>query len=314
MEYYPEFEPNERGNQEKPVETVEDDDYVEGGGILKEDIELLRSQVLSDVETISRWIYSVHTNTKNNSKWRKAFKRSDKFEDENPGEDENTLESPVSYKSFPPFVAKINLRVEASFRSLDECLLKALNLSIANDMDGNKLVQAIVDRVAQVPSLMKTVLLIDNKVDRKHILSYKIVRRVMFSPFSVMPENDLPKHGVTAVEEKVEPKEGTAKVSLDVSNSKVLAKSFISAMSGEFSRTTRRSTKTSWLVYMLKAGYGPMKGIVVDYLELLSNLTVVDYILDEDASPTPADIELYKLSKEEIFSKVESLKYLITAM
>eukprot|EP00957_Ditylum_brightwellii_P178831 13621709-Ditylum_brightwellii.AAC.1 len=312
MEDYPEFKPNERGDQEELVETVEDDDYVEGEDILKEDIELLRSQVLSNVEAISRWIYSVHTNIKNDSKWRKVFKRAsienDKFDDNS-----QDRESPVSYNSFPPFV-QINKRVEASFRSLDECLLKALKFSIANELDGDKLVEAIVDRVAQVPSLMKTVLLIDKKVDRKRILSYKIVRRVMFSPFSVMPEDDLPKHGATAAEEKVEPEEGSAEVSLDVSNSEVLAKSFVSAMSGDFSSTTRKSTKTSWLVYMLKAGYGHMKASVVDYLELLSNLTVVDYILDEDASPTPVDIELYQLSKEEIFSEVESLKYLITAM
>uniref|UniRef100_A0A7S2EEL3 Ion transport domain-containing protein n=1 Tax=Ditylum brightwellii TaxID=49249 RepID=A0A7S2EEL3_9STRA len=168
-----------------------------------------------------------------------------------------------------------------------------------------------------MPSLMKTVLLLHKKVDRRRILSYKIVKRVMFSTFSVMPEDYLPMHSDIA-KEKVKPEDAETRVSLDSSNSEVptitLTYSFLSSMSGEFSTTSRTKTKTSWIVNMLKSGNGPMKESVVDYLELLSNQTVVDYILDEDANPTTVDIEMFELSREDIFSEVENLNYLVTAM
>mmetsp|Transcript_16673 Transcript_16673/g.22335 ORF Transcript_16673/g.22335 Transcript_16673/m.22335 type:complete len:831 (+) Transcript_16673:1-2493(+) len=323
MEDYPEFKPNERGDQEELVETVEDDDYVEGEDILKEDIELLRSQVLSNVEAISRWIYSVHTNIKNDSKWRKVFKRAsienDKFDDNS-----QDRESPVSYNSFPPFV-QINKRVEASFRSLDECLLTALNLSTAqnsSDNDGDKLVQDIVDRVAQVPSLVKTVLLIHKKVDRKRILSYKIVRRVMFSPFSVLPEDDLPKDVVSMMTQSGRiniggsPEVGKRDMTSMIKKASNGVENSSTTLIGALSPTTqkKRHLKKSWLVEMLETTYKPIKQSAVDYLEMLSNLTVVDYILDEHADPTPVDIDLFEKSREEIFSEVERLKYLVPAM
>eukprot|EP00957_Ditylum_brightwellii_P063178 4796000-Ditylum_brightwellii.AAC.1 len=69
-----------------------------------------------------------------------------------------------------------------------------------------------------MPSLMKTVLLLHKKVDRRRILSHKIVKRVMFSTFSVMPEDYLPMHSDTA-KEKVKPEDAETRVSLDSSNS-----------------------------------------------------------------------------------------------
>mmetsp|Transcript_2836 Transcript_2836/g.4025 ORF Transcript_2836/g.4025 Transcript_2836/m.4025 type:complete len:527 (-) Transcript_2836:1130-2710(-) len=309
-DFYIEDNPDDIGNEE--VEVVEDDDIIEEEEIAKGDIELLRSQVLSNIHTISRWIFAVHTNAKIDSKWKNTFKRK-RIPESVSGKFKNNPELPVSDKSLPPKV-EINPRVEASFQSLDECLLQASNLSGKN---GDKLVQAIVDRVAQMPSLMKTVLLLHKKVDRRRILSHKIVKRVMFSSFSVMPEDYLPMHSDTA-KEKVKPEDAETRVSLDSSNSEVptitLTDSFLSSMSGEFSTTSRTKTKTSWIVNMLKSGNGPMKESVVDYLELLSNQTVVDYILDEDANPTTVDIEMFELSREDIFSEVENLNYLVTAM
>eukprot|EP00957_Ditylum_brightwellii_P121534 9269313-Ditylum_brightwellii.AAC.1 len=67
-------------------------------------------------------------------------------------------------------------------------------MSTADDKDGERRVQSIVDRVAQVQSLIKTILLIHKKDDRKRILSLKIVKRAMFSPFSLMPKDDFQKN------------------------------------------------------------------------------------------------------------------------
>eukprot|EP00957_Ditylum_brightwellii_P163733 12465429-Ditylum_brightwellii.AAC.1 len=74
------------------------------------------------------------------------------------------------------------------------------------------------------------------------------------------------------------------------------------------------SPKTSWLVHMLRTEYKPINKIAVDYLELLSNLTVIDYILDEGVSPTPADFDSFHQSQKQIFSEVEHLHSLVTAM
>eukprot|EP00957_Ditylum_brightwellii_P106178 8100156-Ditylum_brightwellii.AAC.1 len=65
---------------------------------------------------------------------------------------------------------------------------------------------------------------------------------------------------------------------------------------------------------MLETKYEPIQQSAVDYFELLSNLTVIDYILDEHATPTPVDIDCFSRSQEEVFSEVQNLKYLIPAM
>jgi len=70
----------------------------------------------------------------------------------------------------------------------------------------------------------------------------------------------------------------------------------------------------SWLVRMIETEYEPIKKRAVDYLELLSDLTVLDYILDEDVSPKAADNDLFLQSQENTFSEVEKLKHLIPAM
>eukprot|EP00957_Ditylum_brightwellii_P001309 102852-Ditylum_brightwellii.AAC.1 len=156
-----------------------------------EDISILSSQVERHIFVITHWIHSVHAEAKNESYWLRGFKGPAntlrqalldtseilhrEFESKlHGGENKNnTTESFVSDKILPPLV-EITPKVETSFRSLDQCLLAALNKSVGGDKDGDKRVQAIVDHVAQVPSIMKTILLIHKKVDRKRILSYKI--------------------------------------------------------------------------------------------------------------------------------------------
>mmetsp|Transcript_13004 Transcript_13004/g.19222 ORF Transcript_13004/g.19222 Transcript_13004/m.19222 type:complete len:867 (-) Transcript_13004:575-3175(-) len=281
-------------------------------------------KVLSDINTISRWIYSMHNIVKDEKGLSelKHFSK-DTFQhvgikanelEDNPSLDPNhtnpatgwfeiketptadseeTHESSsyVSAKYFPPLV-EINSEVEASFRSLDDCLLTAINMPLTNEKDTFERVQTIVDSLAQVPSFMKTVLLIHRKVDRRRILSYKIVRRVMFSPFSIyLSITDLPDE--------------------DFFDDYA---SFVSSMQGSTLMTAGEEKKKSWLVYMLEAEYHPTKEIAVDYLELLSELAVVDFKIDEGANPTPVDVDMFQKSRDKIFSEVEGLKFLVPTM
>eukprot|EP00957_Ditylum_brightwellii_P020393 1538170-Ditylum_brightwellii.AAC.1 len=140
---------------------------------------------------------------------------------------------------------------------------------------------------------MKTVLVIHRKVDWRRILSYKIVRKVMFCPFSIyLPITDLPKEDLFDDYD-----------------------SFVSSLQGSTSMMAgKKKKKKSWLVYMLEGDHGYTKKIAVDYLELLSELTVVDFKIDEDANPTLVNVDMFNKSRDEIFSEVEGLKYLVPAM
>mmetsp|Transcript_31873 Transcript_31873/g.48403 ORF Transcript_31873/g.48403 Transcript_31873/m.48403 type:complete len:514 (-) Transcript_31873:1819-3360(-) len=296
-----------------------------------EDISILSSQVERHIFVISRWIHSVHAEAKNESYWSRGFKGPAntlrqalldtsemlhrEFESKLHRENKNNTVT-VSDRILPPLV-EINPKVETSFRSLDQCLLTALNKSVDGDKDGDKRVQAIVDHVAQVPSFMKTILLIHKKVDRKRILSYKIVRRVMLSSFSVRPEDDLPKiktsqsmtHGERHL---VSPNEVNRDMRSIVDTPHDI---FTSVLNKALLSTTQpRHLRKSWIVQMLETKYEPIQQSAVDYFELLSNLTVIDYILDEHATPTPVDIDCFSRSQEEVFSEVQNLKYLIPAM
>mmetsp|Transcript_26352 Transcript_26352/g.39144 ORF Transcript_26352/g.39144 Transcript_26352/m.39144 type:complete len:660 (-) Transcript_26352:444-2423(-) len=144
----------------------------------------------------------------------------------------------------------------------------------------------------------------------------------MFSPFSVLPEDDLPKDVVSMMTQSGRiniggsPEVGKRDMTSMIKKASNGVENSSTTLIGALSPTTqkKRHLKKSWLVEMLETTYKPIKQSAVDYLEMLSNLTVVDYILDEHADPTPVDIDLFEKSREEIFSEVERLKYLVPAM
>eukprot|EP00957_Ditylum_brightwellii_P074751 5681256-Ditylum_brightwellii.AAC.1 len=236
----------------------------------EDDIDNLNSQVDRDIFVLHHWVHSSHDVIVNKSSWWEKLPLHGLKHSNEGTRSSKSLTASSSTLLLP--LVKINSVVETSFQNLDACLLEAKNKTAHDEdgaTDGDERVQAIIDRVAQIPSLMKTILLIDKNIDRKRILSYKIAKRIMLSPFSVLPDTQLP----------------------DTKNSTILsqAKTRDLLSSGEEeedylpeSLSQKGPSNKSWLVRMIETEYKPIKQRAVDYLELLSDLTVLDYILDED--------------------------------
>lgn len=168
------------------------------------------------------------------------------------------------------------LQMIEALRGLGFCLREVYDNEDDPANDANS-TRDIVEDVAAIPYLIKTILLMDDEGVRREILSLPILRRVMLCKYSVHPDDS------------------------SLTNQT------------ESSRGSPSRSSSSWLVNMFKDASTKERG--VDYLEIISNLTISDYMCLPvqghefgviSPIPTKKDIEEFNQVRMELFQSVAS--------
>jgi len=239
--------------------------------------------------TLQEWITHVHEISPVTTSASPRFYRS------RTSENKSGTEMAVTDDSFP-YGVTLTSGAEQALRGLNYCVHMAYQKQF-QDEDEHKLdhagdVDSIVESVARIPSLMKTILLIEDDDDRRWVMSTPIIRRVMLCRFSVA-NNDV------ALEEKIN-------LGIRVT---VLASSLPS--------------KQSWISFMFYKRGARLTELSLHYLQTISNLTVEDYLsvrhLENDTNatsskeqaPTNEDIEEFEKLKNSLYSTISEIPYLI---
>lgn len=152
----------------------------------------------------------------------------------------------------------------------------------------------IVEKVAPIPNLIKTILLMKNEDAKREVLVLPIMSRVLLSKFTVLP----PEHCSAAADD----------------SSRVAHDGRREAATSSTSSSIRDSSRC-WLLRMLKNPVTKEKA--VEYLEWISRIAISDYMrmpVQDDESeyeviiltPTKDDIASFNQERKELFQAIAS--------
>eukprot|EP00978_Attheya_sp_CCMP212_P019715 scaffold55477_cov57-Attheya_sp.AAC.3 len=217
-------------------------------------------------------------------------------------ESKSTTSQIVVSDSIFPLIVEVTDGLETALKGLDMQLLRYAcprpPINATRIAFNNKEIDLIIKSVARIKGLMKTMLLINNQEDMKRMMSYKIMRRTMMSIHSIK------RHIAPAPKTRTNSSSGNSKQSQR------------DLLSTHVTKSTEPRSIT-WLVKMIKSGHFFAMGRAVDYLEILSNLTLDDFILNP-ANKNPSQVghcqQDFLAIRDELFKYVGNLRELIPAV
>lgn len=241
-------------------------------------------QVGTHVASIRSWIKSMHSRGDRQRGWKKGLSYHQKHKSS------ESAELDVRDSAFP-YGVSVQIELEDALRGLSACIYAAKEKESEEEISAGE-VKRIVEIVARIPSFMKTIILIEDEEERKQVLSFPIVRRVMLCKYSVLSQ--------------------MASCEL----AQLLAVDTINDMrNADFD-------STSWLLELLKSGSRSLKEKAIEYLELISNLTAQDYscvaakpeqtlVGIDGPAPTEEDEEEFQVERRALFVAVGKLRLLV---